>query len=201
MESQFPRYVAFDTETLGLEVRAPEQMLQLSMVYEDSDPVTGTTNKPVDQLPCLTLIIDPGPFLQNAEIVAVLMNTWVFHEIQKARKGLATKYPVVKLADVPRMVKSWMAARPARPFMTGQNVGTFDAHFLPKELHSLFHYRMMEIGSAFYDPKKGPLGLGEAKGAAGFSKNVAHDAYCEAMDYVLLLRTRHGGDLTPYKKD
>jgi len=30
---------------------------------------------------------------------------------------------------------------------------------------------------------------------------VSHNAYHEAMDYILALRTKHGGDLTPYPKE
>lgn len=193
-----PAYVGFDTETLGLEVRRPENMLQLSMVYENTDPKHSTINTPVDKLDHLTLIIDPGQFIDQAELDAILMNTWILEEISKSRKGLVTKYPVVSLRAVPYRVQLWMSNKPQLPYLVGQNVGAFDSLFLPPDLLKLFHYRMLEIGSAFYDPAAGPVSLGEAKAGNGFNKTVAHDARCEAMDYILLLRKRHGGDLTPY---
>lgn len=193
-------YIGFDTETLGLKTRRPENLLQLSMIYEDTDPARNTTGVPVDKLDNLTLIVDPGEIVDRAEIQAIVMNTWIFQEILKARRGEATEYAVVKPPQVAIAVRSWMARKPQRPYLVGQNVGAFDLQFLHPELHSLFHYRTLEIGSAFYDPTKGPLSLGEAKEAAGFDKNVAHDARREAMDYILMLRTKHGGNTTPYPK-
>lgn len=202
-----PSYVAFDTETLGLKVRRPENMLQFSFVFESLDPANDTRHTPVDQLPSLTRIVDPGEFLDKAEIQAVVMNTWIFQEILVARKGQPTKYPVIPLSLVSAEITRWVnSLYPApkyrepreKPFLVGQNVGTFDACFLPEELLGLFHYRMLEIGSAFYDPARGPLSLSEAKKAEGLDPTIAHDAYKEAMDYILLLRRRHGGNLTPY---
>ena len=190
--------IGFDLETLGLEKRAPSQILQVSMVYENPDVTKGI---PVWELPNYTVFVDPGT-INDAEIVALSMNGWIIDEIRAHRAGYETKYPVVTTAkmleEATLFVRKHRRDQKNRPIITGANVGTFDLEFMPKEFAKEFHYRIWETGS-FFANERGPMSLKDAKKAMGFPDVVHHDAWRESMDYILLLRAKlYGGNLTSY---
>lgn len=191
--------LGFDVETLGLGLRAPEAIVQISLVYEN--PAT-TSETPVFQLPNYTVLIDPG-IIRYAEPYALEMNTWIIAEINKHRKGLPTIYPVVTIEQALAGMKSFIekinTSRYKKPTLVGQNVGTFDYTFLPKEVQELFNFRVWEVGSTMATAE-GPMTLPQAKRACGFNDFIHHDAYKECMDYFMILRKKvYGGNLTSYE--
>lgn len=191
-----PDFFGFDLETLSLKRRNSDQILQLSLVFEN--PAI-TSNIPVDQLSHYTVFVDPG-YIQG-EVEAIVMNEWILKEIQAHRKKKPTKYPVLSTADAIAGAIEFInrVKTTDKPFVVGANVSTFDLTFMPEEFVKQFHYRAWEIGSAF-GGLKGPVSLAEAKAEMGLSTKIWHDARCECMDYILLLRSKYfGGDLTPYQ--
>lgn len=190
-------YICLDTETTAArdDMRKPENMLMLSMVYED--PQT-TKDIPVWQLPHFTALVVHEKF--QGEAIALGMNGWIFEIIGQHQRGKPTKYPVLTLSNLTMQACEWVKrqGKGKRLIPVGQNVGSFDLRFLPQELQKTFHYRSMEIGSLFGDAVTGPKSLAEVKRACGFGDRISHNAYHEAMDYILCLRTRYNGNTTPY---
>ena len=194
-------YVGFDTETTGVQVRKPENVIMISMVAEKVGGPGDTSNIPVWLLPSYTVLVDQKRF--EGEAFALWLNSWIFSIIADANKGRPTRYAVLTLEQAMDGALEFLKAQagPGKAIPVGQNVGTFDLLFLTGEVKNYFNRRVLEIGSVFYDPSTGPRTLSQVKESLGFDKVVSHNAYHEAMDYILALRTKHGGDLTPYPKE
>ena len=192
------KLLAIDTETTGLNNRNPENMLQISMVFEDTQK---TKDVPVESLPHFTALIEKDLYV--GEPFALALNAWIFNEICNADKKTSKGYQVLSLELMTQKAINWMKSNGISgkdTYALGQNFSAFDLQFLPKEISSNFHFRHIELSSYFMDANaKGPAGLGQIKRQLGFDRTVHHDAYYEAMDYILCMRVRYGGNLQPYK--
>lgn len=192
-------YAAFDTETFSLNDRRPENLAQFSMVLEEPSK---TKDMPVWELPHFTCVIRKE--IIGGDVGAIAMNGWVIDMMNAANRNKPTKYPVMTLDQLVVGVLAWFKRNGANNYNChplGQNVGTFDLKFCPPEIVKAMHYRSVEVSSVFMDPLKGPEGLGSVKTGLGFDKLVSHNAYHEAMDYILCLRTKYDGNITPYSRD
>ena len=193
-------YAATDTETWGFDNErkfGSKYLAQISIVIEDTDT---TKDIPVWMLPNFTAIVDPEGVL-SGEVDALSMNSWILAEIRKSQKNHKTKYPVMPISSIIHYATTMLRNYKTSIYPVGQNYGTFDSYFLPEDIRNAMHYRAIEISSVFMAPGEAPLGLGSIKQSLGFDKTVTHNAYHEAMDYILLLRTKYNGNLTPYNKE
>lgn len=193
-------YAAIDTETWGLNRSyGPRGLAQLSIVIEDTEK---TKDVPVWELPHFTIIASPEGDIQG-EPVALSMNAWIINEIISKERGLSTKYPVIPVDAVARyavmFINNHAPDKKAHPL--GQNYGTFDSFFLHPMIKDAMHYRGIELASVFLSESGAPLSLSAVKKSLGFDGHISHNAYHEAMDYILCMRTRYNGNLTPYDKE
>ena len=192
-----PGMFGFDVETVRLNPRNESGILQLALTFDEPGSLGST---PVWELPKYVRFIDPGT-IKDGDVVAMMMNHWVMVEIDKHRKNQPTLYPVVSIDEAMdgaiAFIQQWSSNLKYKPYVVGQNVGTFDLAFAPR-LVPHFNYRTWEIGSTFAN-KTGPVSLERAKEACGYPKTVRHDAWYECMDYHLCLRTKiFGGNTTYY---
>jgi hypothetical protein len=88
-------YVGFDTETTGVQVRKPENVIMISMVAEKVGGPGDTSNTPVWLLPSYTVLVDQKRF--EGEAFALWLNSWIFSIIADANKGRPVRYPVLTL--------------------------------------------------------------------------------------------------------
>jgi hypothetical protein len=199
------KYVSLDIETTCLEPKEPKNILGISMVLEDSDH----PEIPVTDLPCFTCII--GHERVEGTPLALALNAWIFLEIEKWKKGKATKYPVYRDLSAPTRWSAglngmypedtWLAAAMRwldhhygtdRINLAGKNAAGFDVQFLPTMLAERFRHRVIDPGSALVDWSQRTLpDLSTLKQKAGLGGIVSHDMYEDAMDVISVLRTTY----------
>jgi hypothetical protein len=190
------KYISMDLETTCIDPKIPENVLQMSLVVEDTqNPV------PVEELPHFTCFIKSIDNQYTGQASALGMNGWIFN-ILCGRTDNDTGYPILYQQE------AWLQAcafvdehfrgqsgRAKGVKIAGKNVGIFDMQFIPKELMSRFSAKSIDPTSMFIDWKaeKPLLSLGEIKKKLDFDPHVAHDAREDALDVIKVLRTTYNG--------
>ncbi len=178
------KYLSLDLETTCL-TPATENILQCSMVVEDTTKKTSCMN-----LPHMTFFINADKITGSA--YALAMNAWIL-DIVSGRKENTTGYEIYD---------SW-PEREVRDFLdkhfgdskkitvAGKNVAGFDIPFLPTSVRRRFKYKVIDPGCMMinWNTDTEVPDLKKCKELAGLSKEVAHDAREDALDVIRVLRT------------
>jgi oligoribonuclease (3'-5' exoribonuclease) len=187
------KYLSFDIETTGTEVKAPDRILMLSAVVEDTSNLL-----PLDKLPHFTCFVAQDTY--KGEAFALALNAWILKEIAQWEK---TYWKPQALQYIPKY-KVYSGEGWTDPFLTflkehfgkdrvtmaGKNVGTFDFQFLPPHVQNRFRHRMIDPGSLFCNfDKEVPPSLDEICQPLGMTA-VTHDAYEDALKVIEVIR-RH----------
>lgn len=180
------KYVSLDLETTSLQP-APEHILQISMVVEDSerpeiDPL---------ELPHFTVFVNPGRI--TGEAYALAMNGWILDYISGRAKY--PPYSVMTLELAVAQAHEFLSGHfgVAKITVAGKNVAGFDMPFLPVSLQKRFRHKVLDPGTLFVNwatDDQAP-NFEECKRRAGLEGPVAHDAREDAMDVIKLLRTKY----------
>jgi hypothetical protein len=208
----FMKYVSLDLETSGMDVRAPDRILMLSMVVEDTEK----PEIPVEQLPNFTVIIDTDKISGNP--TALAMNSWLLVAIEFSRtkmeqeqfyvrfnnlgipqetisKGIdaAQKYKVFPLDHAILCAKQFLTdhfGTKDRITVAGKNVAGFDLTFLPEDLKAMFRHTVIDPGSMFWYPDFDRMIPDSAlvMKRAGVQYQGAHDALEDARMVIKALR-------------
>lgn len=178
------KYLSLDLETTCLQP-APEHILQISMVVEDST----VPNTPVKDLPHFTCFVKQDRI--EGEAYALGMNGWIL-DIISGRDKRPQPYPILTQAEWLEKALYFLRFHFGGNKVTvaGKNVAGFDIPFLPKELSKTFRHKVLDPGSLYVNwatDDQAP-NFEECKKRAGMTGPVAHDAREDAMDVILLLR-------------
>lgn len=180
------RYVSIDLETTGLDP-AHDQILQLAMVYEDTEL---TKAVPVEELPTFVCYVHHDRLTGSGRALA--MNGWLIDEIYggktKARHQVLGPGGMATEAEI--WLRKQLRADERRLTAAGKNVAGFDMLFLPPDLRQLFTHRCIDVGSVMIDWTESlPLSLQHLiKRHLDPMKDQSHDALDDARDVIRLLR-------------
>lgn len=188
-----------DIETTCIDPKTPENVLQLSLVVEDTEK-----NIPVEELPHFTCFLKSVSGQYTGQSFALGMNGWIL-DILSGRADNTTEYPVLYQKEAWSKACNFVdshfrgidgTAAPTRGVkVAGKNVGIFDMQFIPPELMSKFSAKTIDPTSMFIDWKanKPLLSLSEIKNKLDLDPHVAHDAREDALDVIKVLRTTYNG--------
>lgn len=198
------KYVSLDIETTTLK-HAPENVLSVALVIEDSDQDT-----PLAELPALKIIflhepsryddtataMNPKLFAARALLKGHLkpdkIEALVGKETAKGALDLFASYTKAEnWAVAERMIKDFLDDHSISdtPHMAGRNVGSFDWQFLPETIRELFSGEFLDPGNMYKQPgDRGRPSMATCSERAGISSFVAHGAYEDALQVIELIR-------------
>ena len=193
----YASYVSIDIKTTGLDPQTC-QILEIGMVVED-------WKTPVEDLPCLTFLVDPGVIV--GEPYALQMNAGILRDIYELRGCEAPSRcgcgDMSKTEDAFREVVAFLSNYfPSKGGkvgfqVAGKNYAGFDRQFLERLPNwSNFinvHHRVLDPGSMYFDPSidDGVPSTVECLRRAGLDPGVKHRALEDARDVIRLIRRRH----------
>lgn len=182
------RYISLDLETTSL-MPSPDNILQLSMVYEDSNnPI------PIEDLPHFTVFIKRDKIV--GQPYALAMNSWILDYISGYGKK-ESPYPIMEPDSAFIAARYWALSQfkdvKYKIPLAGKNVASFDVQFLPDMLKNTFSHRVIDIGPMFIDWENDnqPPNFSECMQRAGITGHVTHDALEDARGVIRILRTTY----------
>lgn len=200
------RYVSIDLETTGLDPRL-DQVLQVALVLEDA----AHPEVPVEQLPAFECLVlrdryegSPFALALNHEILRALAGPFKRGDATNTlgRQLVTTelrgrRIEVLSDAAWEKEAARWLDAfgvtAKSRITVAGKNAAGFDLRFLVDggPLTPLFHHRVLDPGSVFFDERAACLpSLDDLKKALGLG-TVSHDALDDARDVIRVLRASY----------
>ena len=182
------KYVSLDLETTGVLEQDPDNILQISMIVEDTKNI-----KPLEELPHFTALINRRTF--SGESYALSLNSWIF-DILSGRvdnPGYLVLDEREWVSKAVSFLNKHFDPDDGKIVFAGKNVGMFDAQFMPMRLKKRISHRILDPGPMFVDWDKDdkPPGLGLVKERVGLESEVTHDAYDDALDIIKVLRTQY----------
>ena len=197
------KYISIDLETTCLSPKQPDRILQIAMVYEDSN-----ISMPLKELPSFRAIIFPKDEIVGSP-TALAMNGWLLiamelfktkmsHEaffkyyssfgipnetLAKAKKACRDNY-FGSLGYITEEAIKWLNIHfdNKKINVAGKNVAGFDVQFLPKEITAKFSHKYIDPGSVYIDwNDKDIKSSNKIAEMLGFD-NVSHDAYDDAIN-------------------
>ncbi len=191
------KYVAIDIETTGTDW-TKRQILEFAAVIE-TDWVT-----PVEELPTLHLLIDPGEV--SGDPVALAMNARLIRKLAESKDRFQTH----KKASSIGHEFNWFLNRndviSDRITVAGKNFATFDQRFLESlgdfPIDRLSH-RVIDVGPLWLDPAvdEGVPNTATCLKRAGLPDDVQHDAVEDCRNVIRLIRAAYARDRDSSKRD
>ena len=207
------KYCSLDLETTGLEPKAPDRILQIAMVAEDS-----SVDSPLESLPFFSAIIIPNGEIKGHP-TALAMNSWILIAIEMSktkmiheafikrykdlgipqetlqRAALALSKNIFgSLENMTALANAWLTEHfgiKDNINIAGKNVAGFDIPFLPVELSKRFRHRCIDPGSVFIDWSARSVNNSDEIAKKLGIDSVSHDAYGDAIDVIKWLRTSY----------
>lgn len=187
-------YVSLDIETTGLDPRS-DQILSVGIVVDDMI-------SSIKDLKKLYLLVSHSRVSGNP--FAMAMNAGLLKQISKKEisevfePDFNVSSRFVSQQVILKQIEQFVKAE-GKFTLAGKNVGAFDLQFL-KALSlgmecDLFHHRILDVGSIYYDPKiHGDTlpNLDQCKKMAGIVGDVTHNALDDAVDVVKCVRYKYG---------
>lgn len=168
------RYISIDLETTGLDPRK-HQVIEIAMVHEDTE-----NPRALVDLPKLRLLIARQDIRGQPE--ALEMNRALLAEAREVGFTEEQAWQLVK-----EQLNDWGYWSDRKAVAAGKNVAGFDLQFFPDEIREMFHHRVIDPGSVFFDFKSDrPPSLGTILG-----RPVSHTALEDARDVVEVLRKKY----------
>lgn len=184
------KYISLDLETTCVHPMAPENILMLSMVIEDTENIV-----PVESLPHFTCYFARKDDTYTGSAYALSMNSWIFEMLANKKPYDRPVYEIDGAAFRKDLEDFFIAngLSTGKKVLAGKNVGVFDYQFLPKWLKDQFKARMIDVGSVFVDFKTpgGIKNMDELKKENNLDGIVSHNAYEDALDVIRLLRKKY----------
>lgn len=188
------RYASIDIETTGLTL-ATCQMLEFGCVFDDMETA-------IEQLPTFHCYITRP--LYQGEPYALAMHSKIFKRIADLEPG----YNYYDPSEAFDKFESWLLAIKMDwngLNIVGKNFGPFDRNFILKDWPKFRHrYRILDMGSAFYNPyydREMLPDLKKCKERVGLPDEVLHTALEDAMDVVKIFRARYAANIQQLKDE
>lgn len=187
------KYASIDIETTGLDDSFC-QMLEFGCVLDDMI-------RPIEECPTFHCYIVRERYV--GQPYALSMHAAIFRRIADLTPGFNYFTP----QEAFDKFEAWLFANDFTwkgLNIVGKNFGSFDRNFILRDWpHFKSRHRILDVGSAFFNPFYDHEGLPDLKACkdrVGLPGDVAHTAVEDAMDCVKVIRLRYAGALEQLKQ-
>lgn len=190
------RYVSIDIETLGLDSDYSDT-IELGAVIDD-------LTSDISDLPRFHAYVTLPDNKYRGEAYAMSMHSTILRRIATREQG----YTYIPFDMIGEEFEAWLLTDHGpwpknKAVVAGKNFAGFDLQFLkqlPGFNTDMFHYRSLDPGSMFFDPKidEVPPGLEICLQRAGLNTPVNHTAVEDALDVIRCIRYKVRNAGSPY---